>query len=67
MGFSEAQLVRRLKANDHAAFEEVVERHYQSAYRQLWLLCGEAETAAVEAQQQRQRVCAAGRVGGHAV
>ncbi len=46
MGFSDAQLAQRLKANDRAAFEEVVTQHYQSVYRQLWHLCGEAETAA---------------------
>jgi RNA polymerase sigma-70 factor (ECF subfamily) len=43
---SDRQLVRRLKANERAAFEEVVERHYQPIYRHLWHLCGEAETAA---------------------
>ena len=40
------QLVRRLKANDHSAFEEVVERHYQPIFRQLWRLCGDSDTAA---------------------
>src|SRR5438876_11498381 len=43
---SDPQLLRRLKVNDRAAFEEVVERHYQPVYRQLWHVCGEVETAA---------------------
>jgi RNA polymerase sigma-70 factor, ECF subfamily len=46
MNPSDPQLVRRLKAKDSAAFEEVVERHYQPVYRQLWHLCGDAEVAA---------------------
>ena len=46
MNPSDPQLLRRLKANDREAFEEVVERHYQPVYRQLWHLCGEAEVAA---------------------
>src|SRR5438270_7833026 len=46
MQISEAQLLRRLRENDRAAFEEVVERHYRSIYQQLWHLCGETETAA---------------------
>src|SRR5437588_8954336 len=46
MQTSEAQLLRRLRENDRAAFEEVVERHYGSIYQQLWHLCGETETAA---------------------
>src|SRR5947207_3325150 len=46
MHSSDRQLVRQLKANERAAFEEVVERHYQPIYRHLWHLCGEAESAA---------------------
>jgi DNA-directed RNA polymerase specialized sigma24 family protein len=46
MKFSDSQLVPWLRVNDRAAFEEVVERYYQSVYRQLWHLCGDAETAA---------------------
>lgn len=45
------QLVRRLRANDRRAFEEVVERHYQPVYRHLWRLCGEADAAADMTQE----------------
>jgi RNA polymerase sigma-70 factor (ECF subfamily) len=46
MRITDSQLVRRLQANDRAAFEEIVERYYGPVYRQLWHLCGQAETAA---------------------
>lgn len=46
MRWSDTQLVRQLQANEHAAFEEVVKRHYQSVFRQLWHLCNDEETAA---------------------
>jgi RNA polymerase sigma factor (sigma-70 family) len=46
MRSSDNQLVRRLKTNDRTAFEAVVERHYQPIFRQLWRLCGDAESAA---------------------
>jgi RNA polymerase sigma-70 factor, ECF subfamily len=46
MRSSDPQLVRRMKANDRSAFEEVVHAHYASVYRQLWHLCGDAEAAA---------------------
>jgi RNA polymerase sigma factor (sigma-70 family) len=45
MRSSDHQLVRRLKANDRGAFEEVVERHYQPVYRHLWHLCGDSDVA----------------------
>lgn len=46
MNPSDPQLLRRLKAKEREAFEEVVERLYQPVYRQLWHLCGAAEVAA---------------------
>jgi RNA polymerase sigma-70 factor (ECF subfamily) len=46
MGIHDIQILRRLRANDRAAFAEVVERHYRPIYRQLWHLCGDADTAA---------------------
>jgi RNA polymerase sigma-70 factor, ECF subfamily len=46
MRITDSQLVRRLQANDRAAFEEVVERYYEAIYRQHWHLCGHVETAA---------------------
>jgi RNA polymerase sigma-70 factor, ECF subfamily len=46
MRITDSQLVRRLQANDRAAFEDVVERYYGRVYRQLWHLCGQVETAA---------------------
>jgi RNA polymerase sigma-70 factor, ECF subfamily len=46
MRITDSQLVRRLQANDRAAFEEVVARYYGPVYRQLWHLSGQTETAA---------------------
>lgn len=46
MNLTNAQLLRRLQNNDSAAFEVVVENHYQRVYRQLWHLCQDAEVAA---------------------
>ena len=46
MLWSDAQLIRRLRLNDRAAFELVVERHYQSVFRQLWHFCHNEELAA---------------------
>ncbi len=46
MLFSDLQLVRRLRANDRLAFEEVIERYYQAVFRQQLHLCGQTEIAA---------------------
>jgi RNA polymerase sigma-70 factor (ECF subfamily) len=43
---SDASILRRLRANDRTAFERVIAQQYQAVYRQLWHLCGDAETAA---------------------
>lgn len=39
-------LTLRLQAGDPRAFDVVVRRHHASVFRQLWHLCGNAETAA---------------------
>lgn len=46
MSWSDAQLVRRLKSGDRAAFETVIERHYQGVFRQMWHFCHDEEIAA---------------------
>lgn len=46
MIWNDAQVIRRLKSHDHAAFEIVVERNYQPVFRQLWHLCHDEEVAA---------------------
>ena len=46
MPWNDAHLIRRLKAGERAAFETVVERHYQSVFRQLWHVCHDDEIAA---------------------
>lgn len=46
MTWNDGQLVRRLQNHEPAAFEAVVERHYQLVFRQLWHLCHDDELAA---------------------
>lgn len=46
MTWSETQLMRRLQRGESVAFEIVVERHYQSVFRQLWHFCHDCELAA---------------------
>ena len=48
---NDGQGIRRLKSGERAAFDEVVSRHYQSVYRQLWNLCGD-EQISVELTQE---------------
>lgn len=48
---NDGRRIRRLKGGDRAAFEDVVSRHYQSVYRQLWHLCGHEQTAAELTQE----------------
>lgn len=55
MNWTDAQLVRRLQNNDHAAFELVVESNYQLVYRQLWHFCHDAEVAADLTQETFSR------------
>lgn len=43
--------VQQLRNNNRAAFEDVVERHYQSIFRQLWHLCGQRQVAAELTQE----------------
>ena len=56
MLWSDAQLVRRLKAGDRAAFESVVEHHYQAVFRQMWHFCHDAEIAADLTQDTFEQV-----------
>lgn len=46
MIWNDAQLLRRLRNRDHAAFETVVERFYKPVFRQLFHLCHDEEVAA---------------------
>ncbi|BCM91386.1 RNA polymerase sigma factor YlaC [Abditibacteriota bacterium] len=46
MIWSDSHLLNRLKANDHAAFELVVDRHYQAVFQQLWHFCHDNDVAA---------------------
>jgi RNA polymerase sigma-70 factor (ECF subfamily) len=48
---NDGQRIRRLKSGERAAFEDVVSRHYESVYRQLWHLCGHEQTAAELTQE----------------
>lgn len=43
---SDSNLLCRLQANDPAAFELVVNRHYEAVFQQLWHLCHDEEVAA---------------------
>ena len=55
MLWSDAQLIRRLQVGERAAFEIVVEHHYQSVFRQLWHLCHDSELAADLTQDAFER------------
>ncbi len=46
MIWGDSHLYKRLKANDHAAFELVVDQHYQAVFQQLWHFCRDREVAA---------------------
>lgn len=46
MSWNDAQLVRRLKSGERAAFEAVIERYYQNVFGQMWHLCHDTELAA---------------------
>lgn len=56
MSWSDAQLVRRLKSGDRAAFETIIERHYQSVFRQMWHFCHDEEIAADLTQDTFEQV-----------
>ncbi|HEX8237845.1 MAG TPA: sigma-70 family RNA polymerase sigma factor [Abditibacteriaceae bacterium] len=47
----DARRIRQLKSGDRAAFEDIVSRHYQSVYRQLWHLCNNEQIAAELTQE----------------
>lgn len=59
MIWSEANLLRRLKANDNAALELVVERYYEAVFRQLWHLCNDRDVAADLTQETFAQACKA--------
>jgi RNA polymerase sigma-70 factor (ECF subfamily) len=42
----ERHLIRQMRARERPAFEATIERHYESVYRQHWLLCGDRDLAA---------------------
>lgn len=44
--FEDKKLLWRLRAGEREAFEQTVLQHYQSVARQLYLLCGDFDTAA---------------------
>ena len=46
MIWGDSHLYQRLKANDGAAFELVVDQHYQAVFGQLWHFCRDREVAA---------------------
>ncbi|GAB4460570.1 MAG: sigma-70 family RNA polymerase sigma factor [Armatimonadaceae bacterium] len=46
MQSDEAKLIARLRNGEQAAFEAVVQAHYQSVWRQHYLFCGDADLAA---------------------
>lgn len=46
MTTNDADLLRRLRAGERDAFEQTVLHHYESVWRQHFLLCGSRETAA---------------------
>lgn len=46
MQSNDAKLLKRLRDGERTAFEMVVQTHYQSIWRQHYLLCGDADLAA---------------------
>lgn len=44
--FNDKKLLQRLRAGEREAFEQTVQQNYQSIARQLYLLCGDFDTAA---------------------
>jgi DNA-directed RNA polymerase specialized sigma24 family protein len=48
---SEAELVRRARGGDGAAFDQLVRAHQDIAFRTAWLVCGSSADAQDAAQE----------------